>query len=376
MIIQSNRVWLGGQFFAAQVEVNDDKITNIYPHGTKDVDMDYGDQRIVPGFIDVHAHGAYGFDTNDANVEGLERWLKKLPEEGVTGILPTTVTQSEEVLTKALENVARVEKTNPEGAQILGVHFEGPYLDMEYKGAQPPQHIVKPSVEQFKKFQEAADGLIKLITMATEHDEDHKLTQYASNNGVVVSMGHTGATYDEVVMGLANGANSFTHAFNGMTGLHHRDPNVVGAMMRSDIFAEIIADTRHVHPVVVNNLFKTKPNSMMLITDSLTLKGMPVGDYELGGNAIVMDEYGTAYLKGTNTISGSTLKVNEGLRNLVEKVMVPFDIALNAATINPARALRMDDHKGKIKVGYDADIVVLADDYSVVQTYTRGKENL
>lgn len=376
MIIQSSRVWLGGQFFDAQVEVVDGKITNIYPYNTTEVDVDYGDNRIVPGFIDVHAHGAYGFDTNDANVEGLERWLKNLPLEGVTGILPTTVTQSEEVLLKALRNVAAVEKTNPKGAQILGVHFEGPYLDMEYKGAQPPQHIVKASVEQFKKFQDAAEGLIKVITMAPEHDEDHNLVKYASNNGVLVSMGHTGANYQEVVMGLANGANSFTHAFNGMSGLHHRDPNVVGAMMRSDIFAEIIADTRHVHPVVVNNLFKTKPNSMMLITDSLTLKGMPKGDYELGGNAIEVDDYGTAYLKGTNTISGSTLKVNEGLRNLVEKVLVPFNIALDAATLNPARALRIDDHKGKIKVGYDADIVVLADDYSVVQTYTRGITNL
>ncbi|NLY62627.1 MAG: N-acetylglucosamine-6-phosphate deacetylase [Erysipelothrix sp.] len=376
MIVQSKRVWLGGQFLAAQVEILDDKIVNVYPYDSKTVDKDYDNQRIVPGFIDVHAHGAYGFDTNDANVEGLERWLDRLPEEGITGILPTTVTQSEEVLTNAVANVAKVHKTNPKGAEILGIHFEGPYLDMEYKGAQPPQHIVPPSVEQFKKFQNAAEGLIKIITMATEHDKDFELTQYLSQNGVLVSQGHTGATYEEAIIGIANGANSFTHTFNGMTGLHHRDPNVVGAVMRSDVFAEIISDTRHVHPAVVNALFKTNPTGLMLITDSLTLKGMPKGDYELGGNQIVVDDFGTAYLKGTNTISGSTLKVNEGLRKLVEEVEVPFRLALDAATINPARAINVDDRKGKIKVGYDADLVVLADDYSVVQTYVRGKEYL
>lgn len=376
MIIQSKRVWLGGQFFPAQIEMTDDKITNIFKYDEHTVDEDYGNDRIVPGFIDVHAHGAYGFDTNDANVEGLENWLKRLPEEGVTSILPTTVTQSETVLMAALKNVAKVYKTNPKGAEILGIHFEGPYLDMEFKGAQPPQHIVKPTLEQFKRYQEAAEGLIKVMTIATEHDDNFEVTQYASQNGVLVSQGHTGANYEEAVMGIANGANSFTHACNGMSGLHHRDPNTLGTLMRSNTFAEIIADTHHVHPAVVNTLFKAKPHSMMLITDSLTLKGMPVGDYELGGNKIEMDDNGTAYLKGTNTISGSTLRVNEGLQRLVEVVLVPFEIALDSATINPARALNVADRKGKIQMGHDADIVVLADDYSVIQTYALGKAYL
>ena len=140
MIIQSKRIWVVNTWLAAQVEVEEGKIVNIYPYGEKDVDEDYGDKRIVPGFIDVHTHGAYGFDTNDANEEGLRNWMKNIVKEGVTGILPTTITQSEEVLTNAVKNVAKVVEEGYEGAEILGIHFEGPYLDQVYKGAQP-EHL-------------------------------------------------------------------------------------------------------------------------------------------------------------------------------------------------------------------------------------------
>ena len=147
----------------AIIEMHNGKITEILPYESKPVDVDYGDKRIVPGFLDIHCHGAFEFDTNDANEEGLRNWTKGIVDEGVTGFLATTITQSEEVLTNAVKNVAKVVKDGYEGAEILGIHFEGPYLDMKYKGAQPEQYIVKPSVEQFKRYQEAADGLIKVI---------------------------------------------------------------------------------------------------------------------------------------------------------------------------------------------------------------------
>ena len=375
MILQSKRVWIGGQFVAAQLEVDGGKIVRILPWGERKADEDYGDKRIVPGFIDVHTHAAYGFDTIDGEPEGLRDWMRRIPEEGVTGILPTTVTQMPDVLSKAVANVARVVEEGYEGAEILGIHFEGPYLDMEYKGAQPPEAIAEPSVEQFQMYQEAAHGLIRYITMAPEHDPDFALTRYCSSHGVVVSMGHSSATFEQALMGIANGAMSMTHVYNGMTAYHHRKPGLVGTAFRvRDIYGEIICDGCHSHLAALNNYYTAKGRDYaIMISDSLRAKHCPPGgDYELGGHPIEIGEDGLARLKGTDTIAGSTLYMNRGLKILVEDAMVPFDAALNSCTLNPARALRVDDRKGRLAAGYDADIVVLEDNYDVLQTWCKG----
>ena len=379
MIIRSERVWISTQFVPADVEMEDGKITGIWPYGEKTADKDYGDRRIVPGFLDIHTHGSYGYDTNDGTPEGLKDWMKRIPEEGMTGILPTTVTQMPDVLTKAVANVAAVIEEGYEGAEILGIHFEGPYLDMQYKGAQPPEAIAKATVEQFKKYQEAAKGWIKYITLAPERDEDHALTRYCASHGVVVSMGHSAATYEEALMGVANGATSMTHVYNGMTPYHHRKPGLVGAAFRfRDMYGEVICDGCHSHLAALNNFFAAKGRDYaIMITDSLRAKHCPPGgDYQLGGHDIEIGEDGLARLKGTDTIAGSTLRMNKGLQILVEKAMVPFDAALNSCTLNPARCLRVDDRKGKIAAGYDADLVVLEDNYDVLQTYCLGQEML
>lgn len=375
MMIQSTRVWICGQFMPAQLELEGEKIKQIHEYGSHPVDQDYGNKRLLPGFIDVHTHGCYGFDTNDAEPEGLRNWMAHIPEEGVTSILPTTVTQMPDVLTKAVANVAKVVGEGYVGAEILGIHFEGPYLDMEYKGAQPPEAIAKPTVEQFKMYQEAAHGLIRYITMAPEQDEDFALTKYCRETGVVVSMGHSAAAYEQAMMGIANGATSMTHVYNGMTPYHHRKPGLVGTALRvRDIYGEVICDGCHSHLAALNNFFTAKGRDYgIMITDSLRAKHCPPGgEYELGGHAIEIRENGLAYLKDTDTIAGSTLYMNRGLKILIEDAMVPVDAAINSCTINPARCLGVDDRKGKLVAGYDADIVVLEDDYQVAQTYCKG----
>ena len=379
MLIQSNKVWLADQFVPAAIEMEGGKIKDILPLGVKETDVDYGDLRIVPGFLDIHCHGAYNFDTNDASEEGLRYWARQITDEGVTAFLATTVTQSEEVLTKAVANVAKVIEDGCEGAEILGIHFEGPYLDMAFKGAQPGQHIVKPAIEQFNRYQAAAGGHIRYVTMATETDENFALTRYLNEHGVVVSIGHSAATYGQAVMAYAHGARSISHVYNGMTPFHHRANGLVGAAFRlRTMYGEIICDGLHSTPAALNNYFMSKgPDYAIMVSDALMAKGAPTGSrFIFGGNEIEICPDGSAHLTSDGTLAGSTLRLNEGLRILVEDALIPFNYALNACTINPARCLGIETRKGSIRTGMDADLVVLEQDYKVRQTYCMGKTML
>ena len=375
MIIQSKKVWIADQFIPAQLELEDGIIKEIYPYNEKEVTKDYGDLRILPGFIDIHCHGAYGFDTNDADPEGLRKWTKGIVDEGVTSFLATTLTQSEEVLTNAVSNVAKVVEEGYEGAEILGIHFEGPYLNKAHKGAQPEEYCVKPDIEQFKRYQKAAHGLIKYITMAVENDEDFTLTKYCSQNNVVVSIGHSNATYEQAVQAYAHGARSMTHVYNAMTPFTHRANGLVGGALRiRNMYGEIICDGNHSTLAALNNFFTSKgPDYSIMITDSLMCKGFPVGTkFDFGGQEVVIYPDGSAHLVEAGNLAGSTLNVNKGLKILIEDALVPVNYAINACTSNPARCLHVDNRKGTIGVGYDADLVVLDRDYEVVQTYCKG----
>ena len=379
MIIQSRRIWIAGQFIPAQIVVEGDKIAAIHTYEKYTADIDYQNRRIVPGFIDIHTHGAYGFDTNDADKKGLKNWIKNIPKEGVTSLLPTTVTQEPAALIKALKNIASVVKEGYNGAEILGVHLEGPFLDLQYRGAQPTEAIAKPTIEQFALFQDAAEGLIKYITLAPEHDEDFALTKYCRAAGVVVSMGHSSATCECALMGIANGATSVTHVYNGMSPFHHREPGLAGIALRAgNTYGEIISDGRHCHLAAAAVFYQAKGKDYaIMVSDSLSAKYCPPGtDCRLGSNAVEPGADGLARLKGTDIIAGSTLCINEGLKLMVEGAMVPFDAALNSCTGNPAKCLGIYDRKGKLTAGYDADIVVLEDDYKVCQTYCRGNSCL
>ena len=375
MIIQSKKVWIADQFTPAQLELEDGIIKEIYPYNEKEVTKDYGDLRILPGFIDIHCHGAYGFDTNDANPEGLRKWAKGIVDEGVTSFLATTLTQSEEVLKHAVSHVAKVVEEGYEGAEILGIHFEGPYLNKAHKGAQPEEYCVKPNIEQFKRYQKAAHGLIKYITMAVENDEDYALTKYCSQNNVVVSIGHSNATYEQAVQAYAHGARSMTHVYNAMTPFTHRANGLVGGALRiRNMYGEIICDGNHSTLAALNNFFTSKgPDYSIMITDSLMCKGFPVGTkFDFGGQEDVIYPDGSAHSVEAGNLAVSTLNVNKGLKILIEDALVPVNYAINACTSNPARCLHVDDRKGTIGVGYDADLVVLDRDYEVVQTYCKG----
>lgn len=379
MRIASKRVWIADQFTPAVIELENGIIKNVLPYDEHNVDVNYGNLRIVPGFMDIHCHGAYGFDTNDAHKEGLRTWIRNIPQEGVTSFLATTITQSDDVLLKAVENVATVMEEGYEGAELLGIHMEGPFLAQAFKGAQPEQYIVSPSVEQFKRFQDAAKGNIRYMTLATENDKNFELTDYCVKNGVVISVGHSAATYEETLMAWAHGASCMTHVFNGMSRFHHRENGLTGAALRlRTMFGEVICDGNHVTPAALNAYFLSKgPDWPIMMSDSVMAKGTPAGSrFLFGGQEIEVYDDGSAHIIETGGLAGSTLRINEGLKILVEDALVPFNYALNACTINPARCLHLEHRKGSIQTGKDADLVVLNDDYSVHQTYARGKQCL
>lgn len=380
MLLQSRRIWVLNTWIEGQIEVSPKtgRIVRILPFGTGKADLDFGSLRIVPGFIDVHTHGAYGFDTNDAEPDGLRNWAQRIVSEGVTGFLPTTVTQSEEVLTKALRNVSDVVRGGYPGAQIFGIHMEGPCLNPEKRGAHPREHCVLPDVEQFKRFLEASGGLIRIVTLACELDQEFQLTRFLRENGIVPSLGHSCAGFPQAAMAFANGAGSVTHTFNAMTGFHHRAPGLAGAALRfRDVYSEIICDGLHAAPDALNLFFTAKgPDRGVMVTDSLSVKGLPAGTRALfGGNLIELSADKSTRLVETGALAGSTLRMNEGLRILVEEAGVPWQTAVSSCTINPARLLGLDGRKGSIQAGKDADLVVLNEDYSVHTVFVRGSRH-
>lgn len=375
MIIQSKRVYIDDEFVPRQIEIENGIIKGIFQYGLKNVDRDYKDNRIVPGFIDVHCHGYKGYDTNDALEDGLKDWLKDITSEGVCAICPTTITQSKEILTKALQNIDKVKKQNPIGAEIIGAHFEGPYISKEYKGAQPEEYIVKPSVDEFKEYQKASNNIIKIITIAPEEDVNHDLIKHCVNTGVNVSLGHSAATFEEAIKAIEDGATCFTHTYNGMSRFNHRDNNLVGAALGLDTFAECICDGHHSTLNSLRIFFRCKGKNGIMMSDGLMTKGFPVGTKMLfGGQEIEIKDDDTCRLTSTGNFAGSILKINDGLKILVEDVHVPFDIAISSCTSAPARYLKIDNRKGYIKEKFDADIVVLDDNYKVTTTFCRGLE--
>ena len=329
---------------------------------------------VVPGFIDEHIHGAGGADAMDGTVEALQTISEFLAREGTTGFLATTMTQSPENITNALKAVKKVrEKGEYKGAEVLGVHLEGPFISPKHVGAQPLEYVATPDAELFDKYNEASGKSIKIVTLAPEVEGGLGLVKHLSNIGVVASVGHTGGKYADVVNAVAAGATNVTHTYNAQTGLHHREAGVVGAaMLLDELNCEMICDTIHVSVPAIKLVIKNKPHDKYtLITDAMRAKGMPDGKSELGGQEVFVNN-GEARL-ADGTLAGSVLKMNVAVKNLVEKAGVPFTDAIDFATYNPAKNIGVLNERGTIEVGKRADLTVLNSDFEVLYTLVNGK---
>ncbi|MBR2066881.1 MAG: N-acetylglucosamine-6-phosphate deacetylase [Solobacterium sp.] len=379
MVIQSENVYLGSSFQPAQIEIEEKRIIAIHEYNTKEVDIDYGNKRIVPGFYDIHTHGYLGYDATTGEKEGLITWKEALPKEGVCGFCPTTITASSSQLTRAFRHIAEIMHDNEAGAEILGIHMEGPYISKEYKGAHNDQFIKKGTIEEFESFQQAAQGMIRIVTIAPEEDNQFELIKYLVKNGVCVSLGHSAATYEIAKKAIRNGASCFTHTYNAMRAFHHREAGMVGAALNiENAYAEIIGDGIHTSFEALSIFYKLKKDYAIMVSDALSCKGYPIGTSFLfmGQEAIIYPD-GSAHLQiKEKPLAGSTLKMNEGLYNIVEKARVPFSIALASITNNPCKYLGIDQDRGSLEQGKNADIVILDEDYSIIQTYCCGKKQL
>lgn len=331
------------------------------------------DMIVVPGFIDQHIHGAKGFDAMDGTLEALSGIADALPKEGTTAFLATTMTQSPENINKALSTVKEYKELNkPEGAEILGVHLEGPFISKSHIGAQPLDYVAEPLVDTFKKYQEISGNTIKLVSLAPEVEGAEELIKYLKSQNIVASVGHSAAGYDEVEKAVKAGISNVTHTYNAQKAYHHRDIGTVGAaLLLDELNCEIICDTIHVSVPAIKMVIKNKPHTKVtLITDAMRAKQLEDGISELGGQTVIVKN-GEARLEN-GALAGSVLLMNVAVKNVVEKVGVPLIDVIDMATINPARNLGVDKEMGSIALGKKANLTVLDKDLSVVMTIREG----
>ncbi len=338
------------------------------PEGCEVIDANGG--YVTPGFIDLHIHGYLGKDVCDGEEDSIRSISKGIIANGVTSYLPTTMTVDMSVIKKSLQVLRdlKEESKNWEGSEILGAHAEGPFISESKKGAQDPKYILVPDADFVKEY---AD-IIKIISLAPEEDTENfdALREIRRDTDVVMSLGHTSADYDTAMASIANGVRHATHLFNAMTPLAHRAPGVVTAALNSDVSCELIVDAFHVSPALYDLVYKMKGRKLCFITDCLPAGGLPYGEYTLGGNKIIYRDIVCRLEDGT--VAGSVLKLNKGVWNVYTNSSIPLWECVNCATLNPATAIGVDDKKGSIEIGKEADLVILDNEFNVLKTIKKG----
>lgn len=344
-------------------------IVNNAPDGANVIDA--CGNYIAPGLVDIHIHGYLGEDTSDAKPEGIKKMAYGVAKNGVTSFLPTTMTVSKDEIIAALNAVRSLKEESKtwDGAEIIGVHAEGPFINPNKKGAQAEENILVPDADFIL---ENAD-IITSVTLAPEMDKDHAcIKKLAKESNVLVSMGHTDATFDEAMSAARDGVCHATHLFNAMSALAHRNPGVVGAALASEnVSVEVIADTFHINPGLYSIISKVKGDKMVLITDCTRAGGMPDGEYDLGGQPIFLK--GIECRLADGTIAGSVLKLNDAVKNVLNNTNLPVNEVFKMASLNPATSIHCENRIGSLEAGKDADIIIADENINIVRTIKKGR---
>ncbi len=372
LLIHAN--YLDEEFHVVQgdIEIQDGKILRVgknLPRKEEDLAVDCEEgYTVVPGFVDVHIHGCAGADTCDGTREAIETMSKFLLQHGVTSFCPTTMTTGKEVIERALLAAKDVmDHPVEDGARVVGVNMEGPFIAKERKGAQKEEDILSPDWELFRYFYDLSGGIVRLVDVATEQPGGYEFVEKAKEL-CTVSIAHTTADYDQAKMAFDKGVTHATHLFNAMNGLHHRRPGVVGAVFDDDrVRGELICDGFHIHPAVLRTAFRVLGDRAVIVSDSMRANGMAEGEeFDLGGQMVTV-RGGKATL-ADGTIAGSVTNLHQEIKNLVS-FGIPMPQAVKSATLIPARAIGLDEEIGSIAPGKRADLVVLDKDLEIVAVY-------
>ena len=378
MIIQSTNVYYDEKLQPLQIEIKKDRITNIFNYNQFKVDKDYKDLLILPGLCDTHVHGYGNGSVCDATIPWLKKWCKYLPNEGITSVVAGISAHPKDRLMVACDNIGKyIDEDNKVGAHVLGVYEEGPFIcSGKQRGAQNVEYQIIPNKKVIDEFNKASHNHLIYVMIAPEMLEgNYEVIDYCKKLGMAVAIGHTGGTYEICNEAIKHGANSFTHTYNGMTGLHHREPGAVGAaLVHDECYAELICDGVHVNKVAAKVLAKAKgKDRLIIVTDSLSLKGRKFGKYitDDGSETITICEDGICRLD-SGTLCGSVRMLNQNLAYEIKEVGIDYVTAINAVTINPMRLLNIND-KGLIRKGYKADLAIFNDNFETKEVYIDGK---
>lgn len=366
LIFKSGRGFMPGSF-----RVEEGRFAEVMDGCPDDAGIDLEGQKVIPGLIDLHSHGAMGADFSDGDYEGLKRMAAYLAGQGVTAFAPASMTLPYDVLARAFATAKQLRDEQPEGlSRLMGIQMEGPFFSEKKKGAQNADYLRLPDAEAFKAVNDGCGGLVKIADVAPELEGAEEFIREVSKISRV-SVAHTDADYDAAKMAFAAGARHLTHLFNAMPSIHHRNPGVIGAAAeREDVVAELICDGLHVHPSAVRMAFRLFPGRVCLISDALRCVGMPDGEYELGGQPVFLKDNIARLADGT--IAGSASNLYTCILNAIS-FGIPEDTAITAATLTPARELGCDDRLGSIEVGKLADFVVCGEDLTRHEVYIGGK---
>ena len=338
--------------------------------------VDCGGRWVAPGFVDTHIHGFYNHATTDCDAEGINISSAELVRRGTTSWIPTTFTEAPENIRAACAAIAEADEVRGAefmGARIQGIYLEGPFFTQKHVGAQNPAFLIDPAYDLYVDWQQAAGGRIVKSALAPEHDGSIEYISALAAEGIVTSIGHSDATFEQALAAVNAGTTCFTHTYNGMRGLHHRDPGIVGcAMVTPETYAEVIADGHHVMPAAVEALVRAKGwDHVVLITDCLGCGGMPAGEYMSGGLPVVMRD-GACYLRDGSSLAGSVAVMCDVVKNVYDWNIVSAEQAIRMGTEVAARSAHIDDRCGSIVPGRHADFVILNNDLTLAETYLGG----